>query len=148
MSKIAKFLILSSALLYSQVVNAEPPTGTFVGGLHTYTGLTFNCTLTIDIDSSGTSATIALSPGNAMCLLIVFDNSPLISPPYQISFTEGPVGSGTFAIHNVEVSAWGGTCQGDITGTWEGTTLDIVTTLPAKAGGPDCSFDGLATKID
>lgn len=148
MNKIAKFMILSSTLFGSQVANAAAPTGTFVGGVYTYTGLTFNCTLTIDIDSSGTSATIALSPGSAMCLLIVFDNSPLISPPYSISFTEGPVGSGTFAIHNVEVSAWEGTCQGDITGTWEGTTLDVVTTLPAKTGYTDCLFAGYATKVD
>lgn len=152
MKKFAKFLILSSTLLAPQIANSAPPTGTFAGLIDAYTGFSIGCNLTITIDSSRTSATIELSqrsPLNFMCYTIVFDNSPLISPPYSISFTEGPVGSGTFTIHNVGTSTWGGgTCQGDFTGTWEGTTLEIEAILPAKTGYTDCSFAGYATKVD
>lgn len=152
MNKITNYFILSATLLGTQVANATPPTGTFVGGIDAHTGLSISCNLTITIDSSRTSATIELSqrsPLNFMCYTIVFDNSPLISPPYPISFTEGPVGSGTFTIHNVGTSTWGGgTCQGDFTGTWEGTTLEIEAILPAKTGYTDCLFAGYATKVD
>ena len=48
-------------------------------------------------------------------------------------------------IHGVDVSTISaGDCAGDITGEWDGTTLWIDTTLPAKTAGNDCIVIGTA----
>lgn len=111
-------------------------------------GLVFNCQLTITVDGSAASATIGLSQG--FCVLVMFGSSPLTSPPYPVSFTEGPAGSGTFTIHNIEADTYpSGGCRGDITGTWNGTTLYFDTTLPPKvAGTGDCRLVGSAQKVE
>lgn len=148
MNKIAKISILLSALFSPQLSNAALPTGTFFGIVEFYKGLSLTCSATISINNDSTAATIELTGG--ICPWLVFSGSPVISPPYPISFIEGPVGSGTFTIHNVEIDTYPyGGCQGEITGTWEEASLEIETILPPKvAGTGDCHLNGYATKIN
>lgn len=141
MSKLAKFLILSSALVGSQVANAAPADGTYRGLVVASKGLTLNCTLSFEVSGGGTQVgSIGLS--GPMCYTW-FQNLP-----YGMTSTGAT--SGTFAITGIDAEVWvNGGCQGSMTGTWTGATLNIDAVLPPKvAGTGNCTFKGWVQKID
>ncbi|MCH8686511.1 hypothetical protein [Pedomonas mirosovicensis] len=146
MNKLAKIAMLASAFFIPHVANAAVPTGPFYGTVVVHKGLTLTCDIEITIDTSGTPdlAYISLVPGDFLCAFVD------LGGPYPVTITESSPGSssGTYTIYGVEVTTiTSGGCEGDVSGTWSGTTLDIDAVLPpADSGTGDCSIEGSASE--
>jgi len=142
MKKIAKFAMLSSALVFSQiaVANAAPPSGTLTGtNVYVEKFYNFYCDLEINfvVEGGKDKAYISLKPGNPLCAALQFNNAP-----YEWEL----IGTDTVWFKGIDVTTVSvGDCAGDIYAGWDGTTLSIDTTLPAKTSGNDCVVIGDAS---
>lgn len=143
MNKLAKFAMLSSALLFSQTAFAHhplPENDTLSGLVDVYKGINLQCVLTVDIttDLSGQRwATVSLTPGDSLCDQLVFNNSP-----YKVDYDEN---TQVVWFRNVDVTTiTAGDCAGDISGTWlpDVHELDVDSFLPAKTAGAPCTISG------
>lgn len=137
MSRLMKFFILSSALLVSQAVNAEAPSGKFTGYLSIAEGVEITCTVEIDI--SGNMGSITATPGDSVCGSHTFYHSP-----YNITYS-----GSTVTFHNVELWAFFNICYGDLVAEWNGADLDFYdVVLPNKTVGPNCILSGILFPVE
>jgi hypothetical protein len=140
MNRLAKVALTLSALAGSACIGTAAmaqtaPNGTLTGVVVATKGITVTCDLTITANSSTNTGTIALTPGDTNCAALQFN-----SQPYTTSYV-----GGVFTFHNVDVTTITiGDCYGDISGTWDGSTLTISSFLPAKTAGPPCTVEGYA----
>lgn len=144
MKKFAKLTMVASALLFSQAAQAHhpfPANTTLSGVVDVYKGINLQCELvtTITSDSSGQRwATVELNPGDSLCAILTFNNSP-----YQVDYDAT---THTVTFNDVDVTTiTAGDCAGDISGTWDDDLgeLDVDSFLPAKTAGAPCTVAGI-----
>lgn len=145
MNKFSKLIMFSSVLVGAQFVSTAAiaqtaPDGVLTGSVIATKGITLNCDLTLTLNAAANEGSIAMTPGDANCAALNFNNMP-----YATSYVPGGT-TGVLTFHNVNVTTITlGDCAGDISGTWDGSTLVIDDILPADTAGPDCVVDGFAS---
>jgi hypothetical protein len=141
MNRFNKLVLISSAVVGttffgSAAMAQTAPNGTFTGVVVATKGITLTCDLTVTVNSSTNTGTIAMTPGDALCSALQFNNMP-----YTTSYA-----SGVLTFLNVDVSTISiGDCYGNISAAWDGSTLTISTVLPPKSAGRPCTIDGFAS---
>jgi hypothetical protein len=141
MKKATNFVLFSSALLGAQIVSTAvmaqaAPDGVLTGLVTATKGITLDCDLVLTLNASANQGSIDLNPGDTNCDALVFNNMP-----YTTTYSGGVL---TFL--NVDVTTITlGDCAGDISGTWDGTTLTINSSLPPKTAGAACTVQGFAS---
>lgn len=143
MRTIATIAILSSALFSSQVAahHVAAPSGLKTGFAAVSKGINLTCVLKVDF-LSGIQAHVSLSPGDTNCAALLFNGS---NTGNTYNYTYDPT-THQVTVHDLGVTTISiGDCAGDITGTWNGTTLTVNSTLPAKTSGAPCVVIGTAS---
>ncbi|ROT96492.1 hypothetical protein EB810_00550 [Altererythrobacter sp. FM1] len=141
MKRLVKIAVLSSAFVGAQLIGTaamaqSAPNGVLNGFVVATKGITLNCELVLTLDAGANEGSIAMNPGDANCAALNFNGMP-----YDTSYS-----SGVLTFHDVDVTTITlGDCAGDISGTWDGTTLLIDDILPAKTAGADCTVEGFAS---
>lgn len=112
------------------------PDGVLTGTVVAEKGIILTCDLVLTLDAAANQGSIAMNPGDANCAALNFNNMP-----YTTTYS-----GGVLTFQNVDVTTITlGDCAGDISGTWDGSTLTIDSFLPAKTAGPDCTVIGFAS---
>lgn len=133
MHRLAKFVILASALLSAQAAQATLPDSQLTGTVIVKKGRQLSCRIKLDVNDN--KAEVRLSPGSFLCNMVSFKDGP-----YDIE-----VNGNTVKLLNVDVATVGsGGCAGDISAQWDGEILKIDTTLPPKTSGEACIVKGTA----
>jgi len=105
MNRLSKFVILSSALLSSQVSNATSSSSIITGWVMISTGISTTCNIEITIN--GNSVDVALTPGDVNCGV----TTDIISGPTSIT-----VSGNTVTLQDVTLTdAFGYPCSGTLT---------------------------------
>ncbi|MCH8686513.1 hypothetical protein [Pedomonas mirosovicensis] len=137
MKRLARLVVLSSALLGAHTAHATLPDSKLAGTVTVKKGKQLSCRIKVEVANN--KATVDLSPGNLLCNMVSFRGGP-----YDIEVSDS-----TVRLRNVDVStAISGGCAGDIEAQWDGTTLKIDTTLPPKTSGSPCIVKGTAELSD
>lgn len=134
MNILAKFAILSSTFLLSQVSNATPPSGTYTGAAFFYVGINgggCNIEVSIQIYSNGNLMHVRFTPGDPSC------NNVILSAPFHTST------GNNISFFNSHLQTSSGQCSGPLSGTWDGTTLTFGGVL-YNSWGQECIVNGWA----
>ncbi len=141
MNRLNKLALISSAVIStaffgSSAMAQTAPNGTLTGVVVATKGITLTCDLTLTLDAANNKGSIAMTAGDTNCAALQFN-----SMPYTTSYS-----GGVLTLHNVDVTTITlGDCYGNISGSWDGTTLTIDSFLPAKTAGPACTVVGYAS---
>lgn len=142
MNRLVKFAMFSSAIVAAQIASTtaayaqSEPDGVLIGAVVATKGIVLNCDLVLTLDAAANTADIDLNPGDPNCAALVFNNEP-----YATTYANG-----VLTVLDVDVTTITlGDCAGDISASWDGSTLTIDTTLPAKTAGPPCTIVGSAS---
>ncbi|MBN8813283.1 MULTISPECIES: hypothetical protein [Sphingomonas] len=141
MNRLNKLVLISSAVVGSTFFGSAAmaqaaPNGVLNGVVVATKGITVTCDLKLTLDAANNKGSIEMNPGDTNCAALHFNNMP-----YTTSYS-----AGVLTFHNVDVTTITiGDCYGDISGTWDGSTLTISgAVLPPHTGGPACTVDGFA----